>query len=287
MSIRGSGISATTGVTASVRNIQREQRLLAWLSSAGLKHKAATPPPDMENVDWHRLVALARHHRVVPLIWRNLEKRPDVVVPEWVSEDLRDAYRHNALHGLRLTAHLVRITGKLSEAGIRAVPLKGICLAARYYRDIASRHAGDIDLLIAPADLDRAHQLLLALGYLRVANKTHVVVPEPFTEEMYFRFHFIFISPDGVVVELHFRLHFNPDILAVDLDDILAAGATVPLGKASLPVMPDALQFVFLATHGRATNGSASSGSATSRSWSIGQAPPKSGSGSPSPGATD
>lgn len=250
MSIRGPGISIAKSRRAGQPSTGPEVQLLATLCAASLKHRAALPLVITKGVDWHRFAALARHHRVASLVWRNLHGRSDVDMPAWVVQDLRDAYQENALHSLRLTSHLVRIAAELAANDIAVIPLKGICLAARYYPDVPSRHAGDIDLLVAPKHLERANEILLGLGYLRVSNKSHIVVAEPFTEEMYFRFHCIFISPDGVLVELHFRLHNNPDILAVDVADIVSAGNSVQFGKVSLPTMPDALQFVFLATHG-------------------------------------
>jgi hypothetical protein len=250
MSIRESGISVTKSRSPGPASSGPEVRLLASLCAASLKHGTTLPRVGAVGLDWSRFAALARHHRVSPLVWRNLREWSDVEIPAWVVQDFREAYQENALHSLRLTSHLVRITAKLAASDIAAIPLKGISLAARYYPDLASRHAGDIDLLVAPAHLDRATETIRALGYLRVSNKSHVVVAEPFTEEMYFRFHCIFISPDGVLVELHFRLHNNPDILAVDVPDIVAAGNSVQFGNVSLRTMPDALQFVFLATHG-------------------------------------
>ena len=49
---------------------------------------------------------------------------------------------------------------------IPALPLKGVCLAARYYGDVSARYAGDIDLLVPSACLARADAVLRGLGYL-------------------------------------------------------------------------------------------------------------------------
>jgi hypothetical protein len=138
----------------------------------------------------------------------------------------------------------------LNAAGIPALPLKGICLALRYYDDIAARYAGDIDLLVPRAEVDRADDVLRGLGYLRVANKTRTVVGESFEEDTDYRLHYIYISRDGVPLELHFQLHNNPDVLAVDVAGVIAEGMSVAVGGTRLPIMPDDLQFVFLATHG-------------------------------------
>ena len=227
-----------------------EERRLAWLCSVGLRRSAVPAPASSETVDWQRLGTIARRHRVMPLIWRNLRARPDMEMPAEIAGQFREAARQNAANALRLTSHLVRIVSTLTAAGIRVLPLKGIALAARYYPDVAARHAGDIDLLVAPENMDRADVILRGMGYHRVTNTTHVWAQAPFTEDTDYRLHFIYMSPDGVLIELHFRLHNNPEILPVDVDDILADSVPVRLGSVDMPAMSDELQFVFLATHG-------------------------------------
>jgi hypothetical protein len=171
-------------------------------------------------------------------------------MPVAIVEQFRAASHENALNALRLTSHLVRLVSTLTSAGIAVLPLKGICLAARYYPDVSARHAGDIDLLVAPGDMTRADALLREMGYHRVTNTTHVWMHAPFAEDTDYRLHFIYMSPDGVLIELHFRLHNNPDVLPIGIGDILAEGVSVRLGSVAVPAMSDALQFVFLTTHG-------------------------------------
>ena len=230
-------------------NASPELRLLAWLCAASLS-RASSAPVDTKNIDWARFSALARHHRVAPVAWRNLSERADIEVPSNVRRDLAEQHRANALHCMRAAGHLMRIADALGEAGIPMLPLKGVCLAALYYHDIASRHAGDIDLLVGPAHLGRANEIMRELGYFRVSNDKRTVMQEPYEEDNYFRLHSMYVSGDGVVVEMHFQLHFNPAILPINVKDVVARGVTVSLGRTSLPVMPTALQFVFLATHG-------------------------------------
>jgi hypothetical protein len=240
-----------SGEPLSLASAGPDERRLLQLSGLILKHSVLTAMPGADGpVDWHHVAALAHRHRVVPLIWHNLSKGSTVDLPEWLAEDFRSTYQRNALHGLRVTAHLTRIVAAFEAEDIPALPLKGVCLAARYYGNVAARYTGDIDLLVPASDLDRADAILRGLGYLRVANKTRTIVLEPFEEDRDFRLHFIYISRDGVPIELHFHLHNNPDILAVDTGSAIAEGHSVSIGRTTLPIMPDDLQFVFLATHG-------------------------------------
>lgn len=227
----------------------RERQVLAEICAMGLK-RAQSTIPSFEAIDWDRLVSLARTHRVVPIVWRALARLEAPEIPAATRRELEGAYRDNALAAMRATAHLTKIVRALGEAGIRALPLKGVCLAASYYGDVAGRHAGDIDILVDPSHFDRANEIVRRLGYLRISNTTRAIAPDSFDEDLYFRLHSMFASPDGAVVELHFRLHFNPAILRVDVDAIESEGARAKLGGVQLPVMPTDLQFVFLATHG-------------------------------------
>jgi hypothetical protein len=238
------------GRWAAPPGLQPELRFLSWLCSVGLANSAARPLDVPDDFDWQRFSRLARRHCVVPVVWNNLQARSQIKVPLAVLADLRDGYRKNALRALRLVTHVTQITAALNSAGIRSVPLKGVCLAARHYGDVGGRHAGDVDLLIAHEHVTKADTILRERGYLRISNTTHVAMDEPFSEDMIYRLHFMYISPGGVVVELHFRLHKNPDVLPLNISEILAESIPTRLGNVTLPTMPDALQFVFLATHG-------------------------------------
>jgi hypothetical protein len=232
------------------RHPDLEERLLVGLCAAGIVNRRSQSFLDPLGVDWHRLLQLARQHRVVPLIWRSLTAHPELDPPEFALTALRESYAANALESLRQAAHLVRIIKALAAEGVFAIPLKGVCLAALYYRDLSARHAGDVDILISADRLVRADAVLRDLGLLRVSKETRRVIREPVTASPEFRHHLIYITPDRVLVELHFRLHNNPDVLALDVTEVVAGGSTVRLGDTVLPTMPDALQCVFLSAHG-------------------------------------
>jgi hypothetical protein len=240
----------TSFETAWVQRLGSEERLLISLCSRELLNRDAECEPLTTAIDWLRLVQIARDNRVVPLLWRALQQQSAPEVPPHILGDLRDGYRENAISSLRLLDHLFQVTQALAAEGIPAVPLKGVCFAAAWYNGLASRHAGDIDLLIRPSQMDRAHDVLRALGYLRVSDKSHVIVEGHVEESLHYRHHSLFLSRDGVLIELHFTLHNNPYMLPVDVEDIVAQGLRVEVGKLRLPTMPNALQFAYLATHG-------------------------------------
>ncbi len=78
---------------------------------------------------------------------------------------LKQSSQSNLHKALLLARELIRIVGTLSAAGLEVMPYKGSALAELVYGDIALRQAGDIDLLIRPADFARIREVIRELGY--------------------------------------------------------------------------------------------------------------------------
>jgi hypothetical protein len=91
------------------------------------------------------------------LAWRMLRESPLADAPEAAA--FRDAFRMHALEAA-LHAHNIEIAlGCLKKAGIAPLLLKGWTLA-RLYPEPALRPYGDLDLLVAPEELEAAHHAL-------------------------------------------------------------------------------------------------------------------------------
>ena len=116
-------------------------------------------------VQWSILLERAYAHQVYPLIYRNLRQLGFSAVPEAVQCELKGTCRANALHNQLLAEEFARLLRLLSKAGIAAIPLKGISLAESIYEDLASRVCTDIDLLVPPAQLSHAIEVILSADY--------------------------------------------------------------------------------------------------------------------------
>ena len=62
---------------------------------------------------------------------------------------------------------LARLLAALADGGVLALLLKGSALAYDLYETPATRARGDSDVLVAPADVDRARVILTTLGFTR------------------------------------------------------------------------------------------------------------------------
>jgi Uncharacterised nucleotidyltransferase len=115
-------------------------------------------------LDWGRLLKLAEHHGLVPLVYRRLSTAMDVAKSAWL-EPLRQQDMTNAHRTLWLTLELLNIYRHLAARGLEALPYKGPVLAEILYGNVALREFSDLDLLIRSRDLPVVKSALAELGY--------------------------------------------------------------------------------------------------------------------------
>jgi hypothetical protein len=119
------------------------------------------------------------------------------------------------------------ILDTLEAAGIRALPLKGSALARALYDDVAWRTAGDVDILVAAADLAGAIGVVEAMDWRWQRPPNHggrlPVLHETLTHSTMPR------------VELHWRVHWYEDRFAADALE----RAERPGSGAPLQMLPD------------------------------------------------
>lgn len=81
-------------------------------------------------------------------------------------DGLRDAYRYQALHTTVVLESGARAVEALAGAGIEVLPFKGMALfRAGVYTDPGARAMEDVDLLVAPGDVERAVGVLEGVGF--------------------------------------------------------------------------------------------------------------------------
>jgi predicted nucleotidyltransferase len=115
-------------------------------------------------VDLERLVQLAQHHGLVPLVFRRLSAEMDPSRSPGL-EALRQQDKVNSHRALWLTLELLNIHRHLQTRGLEVLPYKGPVLAERLYGNVAMRQFSDLDLLIQSADLRAIKEALAELGY--------------------------------------------------------------------------------------------------------------------------
>ncbi len=200
-----------------------------------------------DHLDWAFFVRTAARHRVLALACSNLERTAPDRVPHAVMRELRGHTAANAVRSLSMTRELLGVLDALKAAGIESVPFKGPFLALAAHGDLSLRQFGDLDILVRPADMVRAHRVLESRGY-RDERSPHDHDLAPSLRSAY---HLKLVQPDtGIHVELHWA--FAPDAFGFRLDDepFWERLAVQRVGSAAISIFAPEDYFLVLAVHG-------------------------------------
>ena len=190
-----------------------------------------------------------RQQRVAPLLARIVVREPGFPHEwrPWASQEISA----NAVVSLQHLERIVALAKLLhDEAGIEAMPLKGVVLSLLLYGDPGLRQCGDIDLLVQPERLDEAIPLLLAHGYR--PRIPHHFTPDGRMKPSYRRFRHevgLVHMSGSHIVEAHHRLNGIRGLLPEHLDVLRARAVAVNVGGLEVYVPgPDHL-LGYLAVH--------------------------------------
>jgi hypothetical protein len=198
------------------------------------------------HIDWNRLLQLAQHHGLVPLLYRRLSVA--VEVSQCASlEALSQQDKLNAHQTLWLTLELLGIHRHLAARGLEVMPYKGPVLAESLYGNVALRQFSDLDLLVRTHDLPRIKAALAELGYEPGLHLT-----QPAAERAYFRSGYEYTF-DGVhgrnLLEIKWRILPRFYSIDFDIDDFFARAVTVTVEGQKLRTLCDQDLMLVLCVH--------------------------------------
>lgn len=206
--MRSVGDLATVGVQE--REVAQDLMLLSAGRKAHRKAMAERIDGRVATVDWSLLEGMLRNQRLLPTLGPRILELAGGAAPEEftsaVSGAIEAARRQDAL--LQLIS--IRTTEALAEAGIRSAGLKGPSLGEALYGEPGRRLSSDIDLLVAPEQLDQAVEVVRGLGYAKPAD---CVVADGLP-----LLHFALVHERDELppVELHWRIHWYESRFACD-----------------------------------------------------------------------
>ena len=198
--------------------------------------------------DWPDFVAHVRRHRVAGFVSDALA-RTELNVLARADEPIRRMAQRAARLALAATTELGRLTKLCRENGLAFAVLKGVPLSERVYGNVGLRHAKDIDLLVAPDQVDAMADVLDRLGYR--PSELRPIDGEGLKALWYrARKDLPFRNPQtGIEIELHWRLLNNEHLLNLPFDAHTLVD--VPLGsRISAPVLRLEDEFAYLCAHG-------------------------------------
>ena len=164
------------------------------------------------SIDWDFFLGEVGRHRIHALVWAGL-RHAGVDVPAHVGDALSRASAGISFANLRHAAEEARLFRAFQDSGVDLLFVKGTTGAVLAFGSLAIKAAWDIDLLVAPADSERACALLAGLGYERrvpdsARSETQCRRWLDHSKEM------LWINPAlGIAVELHVALVDNPHLL--------------------------------------------------------------------------
>jgi Uncharacterised nucleotidyltransferase len=196
--------------------------------------------------DWDLLLGLADEHRVLPMLYLRLLDA-NATIPQDIQQRLRAGYHRNMFHNLANAAELIHVLESCKLELIPAMPFKGVVLGASAYRNLTTRPAGDIDLLIHQKHLARATALIEERGYeLKTQTQSDGT---PF-EDCY-EYHFE-RQTDGMVLEIRWRLVLTQPRFRRNLgmDWVLPRQRITMVAGAEVPDMSPEITLLVLCMHG-------------------------------------
>lgn len=114
------------------------------------------------DVDWDAIVVHGSRQLVIPTLYCRLKQRQLLqLLPEDLDLYLHDITSQNRKRNKAILKEVTVLSTLFKKHHIEHVFLKGAALlASGYYEDIAERMIGDIDILVATKQLDKAFELL-------------------------------------------------------------------------------------------------------------------------------
>jgi Uncharacterised nucleotidyltransferase len=195
-------------------------------------------------VRWPHLVALAEDHGVLPLMTRRLDDVDESFVPSDVRRKLRELSRARILFDLRMLSEMYRILGCFEAKNVEALLTKGPVLAVRCYGDSGMRQYTDLDFVLRDADVARATQAMIELGYEPKVPMAAIHTKKAAGEYAFFH------GSTKLLVELHtertFRYHPKP----LSIDRVFKRQARLHFGDEDIPALSLEDELVLICIHG-------------------------------------
>ena len=154
------------------------------------------------HVDWSQLAATLRRRRLLPTLGPRILELANGRASDDFHTAVEDAIATGRRHGAVLQLVSLRAIAMLADAGIRSAALKGPLLGEAIYGDPGRRPSSDIDLLVAPEQLDAAVEVVRGLGYGAPADYVY--------DDRLPLLHFVLVHERGELppIELHWRAHW-------------------------------------------------------------------------------
>jgi hypothetical protein len=207
--------------------------------------------------DWSEILRAISHHRLAPLIYRNLHRSAPDICPAAVMHELHTSALHFTRTNLFLLQKLLWVLDLFAKHDIVAIPFKGPTLALSAYGDLALRPCSDLDLLLRPEDLVRAKRVLVAQDFVPVfptssARQSQYLAALSGAAELDYlqwqREYHLVRTHDGLNLDLHCGIVPESFAFGLERDDLMRDARPEKLAGRSIPQLsPESMLLVLCA----------------------------------------
>jgi|HubBroStandDraft_4_1064222.scaffolds.fasta_scaffold05216_4 hypothetical protein len=183
---------------------QAERQIILLSAGTAARRQAMSEQAEQlaAAVDWSRLLETLHYRRLLTALGPRILQLAGGHASDDFADALRQAMAAGRRQGVFLQLISQRVMTALADAGISSTPLKGPLLGEAIYGDPGRRPSSDIDLLVAPEQLQAAVEVVRDLGYED---------PDDHVERRGLpQLHFALVHERGELppVELHWRVHW-------------------------------------------------------------------------------
>lgn len=201
-----------------------------------------------QDLDWTYIIQTATFHKVVPLLYQNLNTICPELVPKNVLAEMLYYFKANAKRNLFLTNELLKLLNLFESHNLTVIPIKGAILAVSVHNNLALRQFGDIDILVRPQDVITARDLLVAQGFQNSYNHTReeeiARLKSPYCKDNNYTH-----KHTGVNLDLHWQLLQRYLSFPIDHEHLWQHHGLVTLaGKTVINLSPED-NLLFLCVH--------------------------------------
>ncbi|HTY56221.1 MAG TPA: nucleotidyltransferase family protein [Candidatus Binataceae bacterium] len=225
-----------------------EDQLVLLLARGSLSAEIRARAADLlaRRLDWPMILDQPQYYRIFPLLYRHLQTLGFAGVPDQARNQLETVIREVAATNAFAARGLIELLRLFDQAGIPAIPLKGMALAESLYGDLTLRVSDDIDILIPRASAGRAIELIATLGYRAESAQWSIgrlltsFIEYPFVREG---------SAYAHDLDLHWGVLWWRPLDKGAVEDLwMEARSTTVLGVRAYAMSPE-WEFLFLAAH--------------------------------------
>ncbi len=194
---------------------------------------------EIDSLNRPLLLELAHEHRLLPALFGAIEASG--LGPHW--PEVHAAQQRESMRALHQAAITLRLLDLFEQAGCRALVLKGQALSAQLYGRADLRMSSDIDFLIDPMMMSKAHDVIIESGFkplypVPVGNLSFVN-----KDQAYFS--------GKIMIELHWRLFDNQAFLPWSFDYLWSNRSFVSLMQSKkVPTLPRSEHIFYHTLHG-------------------------------------